>query len=83
MGGLDRFVAEHVRDRACSVCGGTRWYLVNEGNPISFLSFTAADNPRVDVLGVCCAECGYIRFHDSRIVSESAPGAGPPDANEP
>jgi hypothetical protein len=56
---LAHFIDTHVRGAECSVCAGTEW---------SFLSFGAAENPRVDVIGVCCANCGYMRFHAAEVV---------------
>lgn len=35
---------------------------------MSFLSFAAAENPRIDVFGVCCSRCGYMRFHAADVV---------------
>ena len=68
----ERFVETYVRGRKCSVCDGMRWYLANEGKPLSFLSFGAAESPRVDVVGVCCGDCGYMRFHAVDIVNDTA-----------
>ena len=67
---LAQFVETHVRGAACSVCGDTQWFLANDGKPMSFLSFAATENPRIDVFGVCCANCGYMRFHAAEIVNE-------------
>lgn len=69
---LRNFINSHVRGRECSVCGGTEWFLANEGKPLSFLSFTAAHDPRIDVYGVCCGNCGYMRFHAAEVVDRSA-----------
>ena len=69
---LAHFVDTHVRGARCSVCDGERWYLANEGKPMSFLSFGAADNPRVDVIGVCCSTCGYMRFHAADVATPPA-----------
>jgi ribosomal protein S27AE len=66
---LKRFVDTHVLGGECSVCGGTEWFLANDGKPISFLSFAATHDPRVDVIGVCCGRCGYMRFHSADIVA--------------
>ncbi|MEX2647277.1 MAG: hypothetical protein WD249_13535 [Gaiellaceae bacterium] len=68
---LRQFVDEHVRGGECSVCGGTEWFLANDGKPISFLSFAATHDPRVDVIGVCCGTCGYMRFHAADIIGKS------------
>jgi predicted nucleic-acid-binding Zn-ribbon protein len=70
----EQFLARFVRDSACSVCGNTSWSLANEGKPISLLSFAAAENPRVDVIAVCCNACGYMRFHATEIVRQAADG---------
>ena len=68
---IRRFVDQHVRARECSVCGGTEWFLVNEGKRMSFLSFAATHDPRIDVIGVCCGTCGYMRFHSAEIVGDA------------
>ena len=69
---LQHFVNTHVRGAECSVCRGTQWYMANGGEAMSFLSFAAADNPRVDVYGVCCATCGYMRFHAADVVARDS-----------
>jgi predicted nucleic-acid-binding Zn-ribbon protein len=68
---IRRFVDQHVRGGVCSVCGGTEWFLANEGKPMSFLSFAATHDPRIDVIGVCCGTCGYMRFHSAEIVGDA------------
>ncbi|MBW3593817.1 MAG: hypothetical protein KY396_08990 [Actinobacteria bacterium] len=72
---VDHFIESHVRGGVCSVCGASDWFLANDGNPVSFLSFAATHDPRIDVFGVCCGNCGYIRFHAAEIVNR----AGGPD----
>jgi hypothetical protein len=70
-----------VRGGRCSVCDGTEWFIANDGKAMSFLSFAASDNPRIDVFGVCCSNCGYMRFHAADVVNNSGPGS--PTTNDP
>jgi len=80
---LSSFVEEHVRGGECSVCGGTEWFLANDGRPMSFLSFTAAHDPRIDVYGVCCRRCGYMRFHAAEVIDNASRGSDAADLAEP
>jgi hypothetical protein len=78
---ISRFIEMHVRGAKCSVCSGTGWYIANDGRPMSFLSFAATASPRVDVYGVCCETCGYMRFHAADVVNEASREGGTGFAN--
>jgi hypothetical protein len=73
---LTRFIETHVRGARCSVCDGTSWSMANDGKAMSFLSFSAAHDPRIDVFGVLCNSCGYMRFHSATVVNSPPDGPG-------
>lgn len=56
-------IEKRVGQNACSACQADDWAVIKGGQPITFLSFEAKDDPRVRVLGFACRNCGYLRFH--------------------
>jgi hypothetical protein len=46
--------------------------VIKGGQPITFLSFEAKDDPRVRVLGFACRNCGYLRFHALEVIDDDS-----------
>lgn len=69
-----KLIEKRVGQNACSACQADDWAVIKGGQPITFLSFEAKDDPRVRVLGFACLNCGYLRFHALEVIDDDSVG---------
>jgi hypothetical protein len=67
-----RLIKKRVGQNACAACRADDWAVIKGGQPITFLSFEAKDDPRVRVLGFACRNCGYLRFHALEVLEDDS-----------
>ena len=67
-----KLIKKRVGQNACSACEADDWAVIKGGQPITFLSFEAKDDPRVRVLGFACRNCGYLRFHALEVIDDDS-----------
>jgi hypothetical protein len=67
-----KLINQRVGQNGCPSCQVADWAVIKGGQPITFLSFEAKDDPRVRVLGFACRNCGYLRFHALEVLEHSA-----------
>lgn len=67
-----KLIKKRVGQKACPACEAANWAVIKGGQPITFLSFEAKDDPRVRVLGFVCLNCGYLRFHALEVLDDDS-----------
>lgn len=67
-----KLIKKRVGQNACSACQSDDWAVIKAGQPITFLSFEAKDDPRVRVLGFACRNCGHLRFHALEVIEDDS-----------
>lgn len=71
-----KLIEKRAGQKACPACEADEWAVIKGGQPITFLSFEAKDDPRVRVLGFACRNCGYLRFHALEVLDDNSVDTG-------